>query len=432
MSAPEPKQIFLLQGPLGSFFGYLSQRLRASGYSTLDVCFNLGDRLYRKAPDQLSFRGSPEAWRTELTRLCRLHRPQCFIMFGDRRPVHIVACDVAKQLGIKVYSFEEGYLRPDYVTFEPGGNNARSSIVDALPGFVEAEWPAAPRPVGKSFSRMARRAVVYQWALAFGHAFSKGYVHHRHRRVIPEALLWTRAYWRKVISAKADAAAEARLKRSHDKKYFVVALQVHDDLQGIHHGAGWTQESLIVATIRSFARHAPEDARLVIRYHPMDRGHVSYGALVDRHAKTAGVSDRVLLMYNGHGPSILTHAAGFISVNSTMALSAMHHNCPVFALGDCFYRMPGLTAPGRDEAALDAFWSAPPAVDLELYTRFRALLAEKTQVNGNFYLKRFYPAMAVAVAGCLARDGVPARRLGSAIEASEWADTAIASGVPAE
>ena len=432
MPTLDPKQIFLLQGPLGSFFDYLSQRLRGAGYATLDLCFNLGDSLYRPAPDRLSFRGPPEKWRAELLRLCRVHRPQCFIMFGDRRPVHIVACEVARELGILVYSFEEGYLRPDYVTFERDGNNARSAIAAELPAFVEREWQVGPRPVGKSFGRMARRAVVYQWALAFGHAFSRGYVHHRQRRVVPEALLWTRGLLRKLTHAKTDTALEEKLKREHDGKYFVVALQVHDDLQGLHHGAGWTQESLIIAAIRSFARHAPKDTRLVIRYHPMDRGHVSYRSLVERHARAEGANDRVLLMYNGHGPSILTHAAGFISVNSTMALSAMHHGCPVFALGDCFYRMQGLTASGRDEAALDAFWSAPPPIDQALFMRFRALIAQKTQINGNFYLERFHPAMATATIGRLSSDGLAARHFAPALETPDLADAPLASGVPAE
>ena len=408
MKPASQKQIFLLQGPLGSFFAHLSRRLREGGYSVLDVCFNLGDRLYRPAKERHCFAGSKDSWRAELIRLCALHHPQCFIMFGDRRPVHEVACEVAKSLGIRVYSFEEGYLRPDFVTFEPEGNNARSEIIKSLPDFVESDWSVGPRAVGKSFGRMARKAVVYQWALALGAPFAGGYEHHRHRNVIFEALLWTRALWRKTVYSKSETAFETWLTQTCAKRFFVVALQVHDDLQGLHHGAGWTQPQLIETTIRSFARHAPHDARLVIRYHPMDRGHVSYGPQVRRLAQAAGVSSRVNLMYNGHGPKILASAAGFVSINSTMALSAMHHFCPVFAFGDCFYRIPGLAAPGRDEAALDAFWSAPPPVDHQLFLRLRALMAEKTQINGNYYLPRFHPAMAAAVIGRLTRDGIVA------------------------
>ena len=432
MTASGSTQIFVLQGPLGGFFSHLSRRLRASGYTVLDVCFNLGDRLWRGGDQLIWPKGGLDAWRDELTHLCRQHRPRCFIMFGDRRPVHIVACQVANSLGIRVYSFEEGYLRPDYVTFEQGGNNARSTVADLLPGFIEPPIAPAPRPTGRSFGRMGRRAFVYQWALALGHPLAPKYVHHRKRKLVSEALLWTRALWRKIASERGDAAMADLLAREYPRRYFVVALQVHDDLQGVHHGAGWTQEALIATAIRSFARHAPAGTRLVVRYHPMDRGHVTYAPLVARLSREARVSDRVALMMTGHAPTILTHAAGFVGVNSTMALSALHHHCPVFAFGDCFYRVRGLVADGRDEAALDRFWSNPPLVDAALFACFRALLVQETQINGNYYLRRFYPAMAGAVIARLIRDGIGARVVESPLAQADWLGEPETSSVPAE
>ena len=432
MNGSARKQIFLLQGPLGSFFEVLSKRLQASGYSVLDVCFNLGDRLNRSADDLLWFSGSPEQWRVKLRALCDLHRPQCFILFGDRRPIHVVACEIAAEFDIKVYSFEEGYLRPDFVTCEPHGNNARSLAVRQLPYFVPAGIQAGPRPVGKTFGRMICHAIVYQWALAFNTLIAPRHKHHRQRRVVPEALYWTRAWARKLFHARADRRNEARLKAAHGKRFFILALQVHDDLQSLHHGAGWTQERLIETAIHSFGRHAPKDTVLVIRYHPMDRGHKTYAPLVNRIASAAGVQSRVCLMFNGHAPTLLTEAAGFISVNSTMALSAMHHGCPVLALGDCFYRIPGLAAPGRDEAAMDAFWSAPPEIDHDLFMRFRALLIEETQINGSYYQPRFYPAMAVGVIARLRRSGIVGRYNAAHAELPAFLPAPLAAAVPAE
>ena len=432
VSNPGPAQIFVLQGPVGAFFDHLSSHLRGSGYSVLDVCFNLGDRLWRGGENLIWHRRGLAAWRQELLRLCRLHRPRCFIMCGDRRPVHIVACEVAALLGIRVYSFEEGYLRPDYITFEEGGNNALSSIAARLPDFDDASPISSPRATGRSFGRMGRRAFLYQWALAIGRPMAPGYVHHRQRKLVAEALLWTRAWWRKLAHEKSDAALVRALATQHEKRYFVVALQVHDDLQGLHHGAGWTQEKLIVTSIRSFARRAPADARLVIRCHPLDRGHKTYHRLVECLARAEGVRDRVVLMLNGHAPTILTHAAGFISVNSTMAMSAMHHQCPVFAFGDCFYRLAGLVADGRDEAALDRFWVDPPPVDMQIFSRFRALVASETQINGNYYLRRFYPAMSAAVVSRLIRDGVVARTIQSPLSEAQWIEQPESSAVPAE
>ena len=432
MSNAGSKQIFLLQGPVGAFFDHLSRHLCASGYSVLDVCFNLGDRLWRGGENLVWHKRGLAAWRQELSRLCRLHRPHCIILFGDRRPVHIVACEVAASLGIRVYSFEEGYLRPDYVTFEQGGNNARSSVTAPLSDFDQAGLSPLPRATGRSFGRMGRRAFAYQWALTLGYPLAPGYVHHRRRRLVTEALLWTRALWRKLVHQKNDAALLQLLAREYEKRYFVVALQVHDDLQGLHHGAGWTQEKLIETSIRSFARHAPAGTRLIIRCHPLDRGHMTYDALVDHISRAERVRDRVVLMHTGHAPTILTHAAGFIGVNSTMAISAMHHQCPIFAFGDCFYRLPGLVADGRDEAALDRFWVNPAPVDMQLFAQFRAHLARETQINGNYYLPWFYPAMSAAVVSRLIRDGVAARAVQSPLSQAEWLDQPETSAVPAE
>lgn len=106
-------------------------------------------------------------------------------------------------------------------------------------------------------------------------------------------------------------------------------------------------------------------------------------------------------MYNGSGPVLLTHAAGCVTINSTIALSAMHHECPVFVFGDAFYRVPGLVHPGETVEALDRFWAAPQPVDMALFRRFQAHLQRTTQLNGSFYAPSFYTSMSRAVVDVL-------------------------------
>src|SRR5207244_13108804 len=51
--------------------------------------------------------------------------------------------------------------------------------------------------------------------------------------------------------------------RSRLRDYYVVALQVHDDLNLLNNGNGWTMERLIDEATRSFATHAPSHQRLL-------------------------------------------------------------------------------------------------------------------------------------------------------------------------
>ncbi|HAV07943.1 MAG TPA: capsule biosynthesis protein CapA, partial [Rhodobacteraceae bacterium] len=55
------------------------------------------------------------------------------------RPIHATAIRVAKARGLKVHVFEEGYLRPYWVTYERNGANGHSRLM----GMSVAEMTAA-------------------------------------------------------------------------------------------------------------------------------------------------------------------------------------------------------------------------------------------------------------------------------------------------
>ncbi len=411
--------LLVLQGPVGGFFGHLATAAQMAGYHVLNVHFNLADRLFKNGGIDLICREPPDKWEEWIEHLCRECRPDAVLMFGDRRPVHIAACNVADRLDIPVYSFEEGYLRPDFVTFERHGNNARSPLPRANSAYaVEQTARSNVRKVAPSFLPMSLAAISYFVALAAGRPIFPKYRHHRVRPLVGEAACWLRNGVRKLTSIRRDRRIERALTHDLPKQYFMVALQVHDDLQLLHHGASWTQERLIEQSIRSFAAHAPSDTALVIRCHPYDRGHRSYEGLVTRVAADAGIWNRVYLMQTGHGPTLLAKAAGLVTINSTMALSALFHGCPVYALGDTFYRVDGLIADRRDEGGLASFWTRPVAVDKDLFSRFTSAVREQSLINGSFYDKTHWTAMTSDVFARLAADGIaisdpqpnPARR----------------------
>jgi capsule polysaccharide modification protein KpsS len=81
-----------------------------------------------------------------------------------------------------------------------------------------------------------------------------------------------------------------------------------------------------------------------------------------------------------HLPTLLRHAAGIVTVNSTVGLQAMFHGRPVCTLGDAIYALPGLVHQGD----LASFWRAPTAVDPVLFGRFRSTVIQRTQLNLSF------------------------------------------------
>jgi len=409
-------RLLVLQGPVGGFFRHLVSAAVSYGCEVVKVHFNLADRVFQGGGVNILCREKPAALTEWLERLCRSKRFDAIIVFGDRRPVHIAAGVVAKRLGIPFYCFEEGYLRPDFVTFEAGGNNARSllprerSAFDAKRPTVAVAEPVTPVVrVPPSFTRMSIAAIGYFVVLAVGRPWFPHYRHHRDRSLPGEIIFWLRNGLRKVASRRRDRTIEQALIRDPHRKFFIVALQVHDDLQLVHHAAGWSQERLIEASIRVFALFASKHATLLIRCHPYDRGHRSYRKLVRSLACRFGVDGRTHYIQTGHGPTLLPLAAGLITVNSTMALSALYHNCPVYAVGDSFYHVDGLVGGRLGEDGLADFFTNPPAVDKDLYARFVAALRERTLIIGSFYDKRFWPIVVRGVLRRLQDDGVLAR-----------------------
>ncbi|WP_448955305.1 capsular polysaccharide export protein, LipB/KpsS family [Labrys neptuniae] len=390
-SRPQVKPlVILLQGPVGPFFKVLASTLKAAGFDVLKINFNGGDWLYSSGQDTLNFCGSTADWASWLESLLEGRRPHAIALFGDSRPYHKQAIGVAQRNGIRVLAFEEGYLRPDFITCEWGGNNALSP----LRGQPLTQLPAEPvetfQPIKANlFRAMAGLAIGYYLAAAAGAVFFQGNLRHRKRSLWSESVLWTRNYYRKLRYYAANSRSMLDLIENYEARYFVVALQVHDDQQLLRHGKGWTMERLIIESISSFRRHADPEHHLVIKVHPMDRGHKSYRSFVRDQAKLSDCGDRVHVIDDGSIGLLIRHSLGLVTVNSTSGLLALNHNKPLIALGDALYNYPALLPDNgcAGRAGLDQFWRARPSAVPEAVEAFKARMRESSLVNGSFYIR---------------------------------------------
>ncbi|MEX3693372.1 capsule biosynthesis protein [Paraburkholderia sp. BR14263] len=383
------KRVLLLQGPVGPFFSKLRAALQEAGASSVDrINLNAGDWLFASG-SSINYRGRQRDWSAFLDSVLTELGTEVVMLFGDCRPYHVVACEVARARGVAVWVFEEGYVRPDFVTLERDGTNGHS-LLPRDPLFYRSlpeRAARAARQTGRTFRYLVLWGALYGVASTAGRVMFPHYRHHRSLD-LSEAYCWLRAAWRKLMYRVKERGMLNYLTRQRSKHYFLVSLQTAIDSQIRVHSRFPSMTAFIEEVICSFAQSENTDYQLVFKHHPLDRGHSDYTKAISRLACRYGVQGRVLYLHDQHLPTLLEHAIGLVVVNSTVGLSGIHHALPVKALGKAIYDMEGLTFQGP----LDDFWGSAQrsAPDMKLYERYRAFVVEQTQLNGSFYTGQMF------------------------------------------
>lgn len=376
------KRVLLLQGPLGPFFRRLARDLEGVGAEVFKVNFNGGDWLFYPSK-AINYRGGIEDWPEFLERLLTELRIDVVFLFGDCRPVHKVAYEIATRLGVEIGVFEEGYFRPDYITLERHGVNGHSQI-PRNPGFYFNVTPVKNEfeRIGNTFWHAVLWAILYYFAGSILWPCFHRYRHHRPLS-FSEVWPWVKSIWRKGCYAIKEYGISERLKGPLAKKFFLVPLQVHYDAQIHIHSKFNSVHEFISEVIASFAAHAPDDTVLVLKHHPMDRGYIDYSSSIRNFVQKYGLESRCFYIHDQNLPALLKKTRGVVVINSTVGLSAVHHGAPVKVCGIAIYDIKGLTYQG----SLDRFWNESGlfAPNRRLYDRYRSFLIRQTQLNGSFY-----------------------------------------------
>jgi len=261
-------------------------------------------------------------------------------------------------------------------------------------GWVET----APRAVGGGFGRRVRWEIVNQLATLLLAPFYPHYRRHRSHHPAVELFGWVRRLAKRPSERAYTARLAAHMVEA-GRDYYLLPLQLDTDFQIRRHSKFRSMREVMGLVMDSFARAAPEHACLVIKVHPLDNGLVDFRREANRLAGERGLSGRVLVIDGGHLPTLLAKSCGVVVVNSTSGLSALHHNCPLKALGRALFDLPGLTFQGE----LDRFWTEGTAPDQDLFRAFRKVVLRRAQVNGSFFTEA---GLELAVEGVLHRMGV--------------------------
>lgn len=372
------RNFLFLQGPAGPVFWMLGQELLGRGCGVHRINLNGGDK-HDWPGEAVDYRGLPSRWSLFIDRYLRDNEITDLILFGDCRPMHITARGMAKLRGVNVHVLEEGYIRPDWMTFEPDGVNGHSTLSrDARWFLMQARnLPPLPTlaPVTASFQRRARDGLHYYTNVALGRFRFLAYKSHRPESPIVEGVGWLKRFALQKRRARQTAEGLARVK---GKPYFILPLQLSADYQIRIHSPFDTMQAAAEYMMVSFARYAPKDSFLVVKEHPLDSSFFNWRGFVLAKARALGISDRILHVDVCDLAELSARSRGMVCVNSTSGTLALASGTPVLVLGDAIYNVPGITHDGH----IDQFWMAPQRPKADVYDAFKRVLYARCLIRG--------------------------------------------------
>ena len=388
---PHTPRVFLfLQGPHGPFFHKLGKILRTAGAEVWRVGFNAGDRAFwfHKA-SYIPYRGTVEDWPTTFETLLTEKGVTDIVLYGDTRPIHAKAVEAARARGLTIHVFEEGYMRPYWVTYERGGSNGHSRLMDmtiadmqnAL-ALSDMEAPLPPAHWGDMRQHVFYGA-LYHWFVMFMNGRYKNFRPHRALPVTKEFQLYLQRLLLMPFQYVERGLATARIRLS-GFPYHLALLQLEHDSSFQMHSPFSTMTEFLAEIVEGFASGAPPHHHLVVKAHPLEDGRVPVRRELRRLAKEHGLIGRVHYVRGGKLARLLNDARSAVTVNSTSAQQALWRGIPLKVFGDAVYDKPEFVS----DQPLRTFFSGASRPDGRAYKDYRRYLLETSQVAGGFYSAR--------------------------------------------
>ena len=384
-------RVFLfLQGPHGPFFHRLGKMLRLAGAEVWRVGFNAGDRAFWFHPKSyLPYRGTREDWLVYFTDLVERKGVTDIVLYGDVRPIHAEAVQRAKDMGLSVHVFEEGYIRPYWVTYERGGSNGHSklmtmTVAEMRKVLEESDLDSALPPARWGDTRHhVFYGALYHWFVMFRNGDYRNFAPHRAITVAKEFRLYLKRLLLMPAHGLERWLATMRI-RMGGFPYHLALLQLEHDASFQAHSPFATMTDFLDLVIKGFAEGAPRHHHLVFKAHPLEDGRVPVRREIRRLARAAGVGNRVHFVRGGKLAQLLADTRTAVTVNSTAAQQALFRGIPLKTFGSAVYAKPEFVS----TQPLPEFFERPARPDRKAYHDYRRFLLETSQIAGGFYSAR--------------------------------------------
>ena len=392
MPTPRPAQraFLFLQGPHGPFFAVLARMLARAGAEVWRVGFNAGDCAFW--PDRaryIPFRGPAEAWEARCINLLETRGITDLVIYGDTRPIHATAARLARARGLTLHVFEEGYLRPYWVTYERGGSNGHSRLMDLSVAEMrtalaqcDMDLPDAPARWGDMRHHVFYGAAYHACVLLLNHGY-RGFRPHRALSVGAEFRLYLARLLLMPFHALERLVATWRI-RTGGFPYHLVLLQLEHDASFRDHGPFASMTEFLELVVKGFAEGAPPHHHLVVKAHPLEDGRVPVRRTIARLAAAQGLAGRVHFVRGGKLAGLLNAARSAVTVNSTAAQQVLWRGLPLKVFGRAVYAKPEFVS----TQPLPEFFAQPSRPDSRAYRDYRHYLLETSQIPGGFYSAR--------------------------------------------
>lgn len=390
MADIEKRHFLMLQGPHGPFFRRLGKMLRLAGANVWRVGFNAGDQAFWfGAKGYIPYKGAAEDWPKTFKQIVQDKGITDIVLYGDTRPIHANAVREAKKMGLTVHVFEEGYMRPYWVTYERGGTNGHSRLMDTSIADMRAalkhsdvDLPEAPARWGDMRHHVLYGA-LYHWFVLFRNGKYRNFRPHRELPLSKETTLYTKRLLLMPFLALHRAISTRRITKG-GFPYHIALLQLEHDASFQMHSPFTRMEEFLALVVEGFAKGAPKHHHLVFKAHPLENGRSPLLRIVNKLAEQHGVTGRVHYLRGGKLARILNHARSAITINSTAALQVLHRGIPLKILGTAVYGKPQFVS----NLSLEAFFKSPDRPNRQAFRDFRRYLLETSQVPGGFYAAR--------------------------------------------
>lgn len=386
----ENRRFLFLQGPHGPFFSHLGRMLRAAGAQVWRVAFNAGDRAFW--PDRASlipYQGPPEDWPAACRTIFQEKKITDLVLYGDPRFIHAQAIACAKEMGLRVHVFEEGYLRPHWVTYERDGSNGHSRLMQMSVAEMqraldkaEIDQPEAPARWGDMRQHIFWGA-IYHWFVLTGFRAFRNFRPHRALTVGQEFSLYIKRLFLLPFHRWERMIAEYRI-RNGGFPYHLVLLQLEHDASFQTHSPFTKMSEFLALVIEGFAQGAAPHHHLVFKAHPLEDGRAPLKAQILQLSQQHGVTDRVHFVRGGKLAQLLNHARSAVTVNSTAAQQVLWRGMPLKTFGAAVYSKPEFVS----SQSLPDFFAQPRRPDARAYRAYRHYLLETSQISGGFYSAR--------------------------------------------
>lgn len=381
------RNFLFLQGPHGPFFYELSRLVQKAGCSVQKIGINQGDAYYW--PDRSSYVAYTQNlsnWPEYLDRFVQEHSITDIVVYGDTRELHSVARQVTQAHDLLLHCFEEGYLRPYWITYERGGANGNSPLMEMS---MEMIRETLSRPDAVQVDAPA------QWGAMWHHTFF-GSIYHANILFRNGAYPHFQSHRKEGVGREWALHCKrlltypwGLLKRSFQTKkllksgapYHVALLQLGHDASVQDHSDITSMREFIEITVAGFTNGAPSHHHLAFKAHPLEDGREPIARIIKREAHKRGVEDRVWLIGGGKLGPLLDRSSSVVTVNSTAGQQALWRGLPLKVFGRSVYQKPEFVS----DQSLAEFFQAPKTPDAVAYRQFRQFLLETSQIGGGYY-----------------------------------------------